>query len=80
MKFTVLRLILAAIFAVSGVTACSKKPEGAASGQADDVLKGDKKKKLKKDGSKKVKKDKKDKKDKKSADPIAPATPAPPAP
>ena len=77
MKFTVLRLILAAIFAVSGVTACSKKPEGAASGQADDVLKGDKKKKLKKDGSKKVKKDKKDKK---SADPIAPATPAPPAP
>ena len=77
MKSTVLRLTLAALLAVSGVTACSKKPEDAGSGQAGDVLKGAKKKKLKKDGSKKVKKEKKDKE---PADPIAPATPAPPAP
>lgn len=76
MKSTILRLTLATALALSGFTACSKKPDGTGSGQVEE-LKNGKKKKLKKDGSKKAKKVKKEKTPK---DPLAPATPAPPAP
>ena len=77
MKSTILRLTLAAGLALSGLTACSKKPDGTGSSETENN------KKLKKDGTKKkLKKDgtKKEKKEKKPKDPVAPAAPAPPVP
>ena len=75
MKSIVLRLTLASALALSGLTACTKKPEST-------ELKPDKKK-IKKDGTN-LKEKKKEKKEKKAGktpkDPVAPATPAPPAP
>ena len=77
MKFTFLRLTLAATLALGGLTAC-KKSDSAQSGELVDA----KKNKLKKDGTNKKEK-KKEKKERKKGDlpkdPVAPATPAPPA-
>ena len=74
MKSTTLRLTLATVLALGGLTACPKKPDGA---PPVEELKNGHKVKLKKDGSKKRKKVKEEKP---ATDPIAPATPAPPVP
>ena len=74
MKSTVLRLTLATVLALSGLTACTKKPDGPA---PVEELKNGHKQKLKKDGAKKAKKVKAEKP---PTDPLAPATPAPPLP
>ncbi len=76
MKSIILRLTLASVLALSGLTACPKKPDGTAPVQVEELKNGHKQK-LKKDGTKKAKKVKKDKA---PTDPIAPATPAPPVP